>query len=92
MKQKTKQTTTTYKDLFPKTHEKVKSIVADESFGPRDVDELAERVVLEKDLRGVDVERIKKFAEERAFYLNDDEAEKVRETAKNHMDNYLNED
>lgn len=84
------ETTTNYKQLFPNTHEKVKSIVADENMGFRDVDELGRKIVMDENLEGVDVERILKFARERSFYLNDDEAEKVRKTAKNHMDNFLN--
>jgi len=88
----TTQTTTTYKQLFPNTHEKVKSIIADENFGSRDVDELAEKIVREKNLEAADIERIKKFAEERILYLNDIEADKVRKTANNHLNNYLNED
>lgn len=81
--------TTTHKQLFPNTHKKVKSIVADENMGFRDVEELAEKIVLEKDLDGADVERIRKFARERSFYLNDEEAEKVRQKAKGIMDDFL---
>lgn len=73
---------TTVKQLFPKNHEKVKSIVADENLGSRDVDELGRKVVMDEPLNQSEVRRIQKFARERAFYLNDEKAEKVRKTAK----------
>ena len=84
------QTITNYKQLFPNTHEKVKSIIADENTGSRDLDELEHKIVCEKNLEGIDVERIKKIAEKRIIHFNDIEADKVRKTAKNHMDNFLN--
>lgn len=67
--------------LFPDNHEKVESIVADENLGSRDVDELGRKVVMDEPLTQADVKRIKKFAEERSFYLNDEKAEKVRKQA-----------
>ena len=85
------QTTTNYKQLFPNTHEKVKSIIADENMGAGDIDKLEHKIVMEKNLEGIDVERIKKIAEKRIIHFNDIEADKVRKTAKNHMDNFLNE-
>jgi hypothetical protein len=67
------------RNALPKTHEQAKDIVYDEAMGSRDLEKLAEKVVLCKELDREDLERIQKFARERSFYLDSDEAEEVRQ-------------
>lgn len=83
MKQTTTQTEdftpTELRKALPENHEAAKDIVFDEAMGSRDVEELAEKVVLCKELTREDLERIQKFARERSFYLDMGDAEAVRQ-------------
>jgi len=58
--------------VFDECFDDVKHMVADEAFGCRDVDDLSERFVYDEDLNLEHVERIKKFAMKRNFYLDND--------------------